>query len=141
LTSLVSPWPFAWWGIDLLGPFPKANGQLKYLVIAIDYSTKWIEAEPLAKITTKNVLLFFQRNILARFGVSALVISDNGTQFTDQKFQNYLRNIGIKQSFTYVEHPQANGLAEAANRVILRGIRRRLETAKTKWAEELHAVL
>jgi hypothetical protein len=56
LTPLVFPWPFAWWGIDLLGPFPKAPGQLKYLVVAIDYSTKWIEAEPLAKITAKNVL-------------------------------------------------------------------------------------
>jgi len=132
LTSLVSPWPFAWWGIDLLGPFPKAAGQLKYLVVAIDYSTKWIEAEPLAKITAKNVLCFFKRNILARFGVPALVISDNGTQFTDQRFQDYLRNIGIKQSFTSVEHPQANGHAEAANRVILRGIHRRLEMAKTK---------
>jgi len=83
LTSLVSAWPFAWWGIDLLGPFPKAAGQLKYLVVAIDYSTKWIEAEPLAKIITKNVLCFFKRNMLARFGVPALVISDNGTQFTD----------------------------------------------------------
>jgi len=85
LTSLVSPWPFAWWGINLLGLFPKAAGQLKYLVVAIDYSTKWIEAEPLAKITVKNVLIFFKRNILARFGVPALVIFDNGTQFTDQK--------------------------------------------------------
>lgn len=141
LTSLVSPWPFTWWGIDLLGPFPKAAGQLKYLVVAIDYSTKWIEAEPLAKITAKNVLRFFKRNILARFGVPTLVISDNGTQFTDQRFQDYLRNIGIKQSFTSVEHPQANGLVEATNRVILRGIRRRLDLAKTQWAEELHAVL
>jgi len=88
LTSLVSPWPFAWWGIDLLGPFPKAAGQLKYLVVAIDYSTKWIEAEPLAKITAKNVLCFFKRNILARFGVPALVVSDNETQFTDQRFQD-----------------------------------------------------
>ena len=140
-TSLVSPWSFAWWGIDLLGPFPKATGQLKYLVVAIDYSTKWIEAEPLAKITANNVLRFFKRNILARFGVPTLVISDNGTQFTDQRFHDYLRNIDIKQSFTFVEHPQANGLAEAANRVILRGIRKRLETAKTKWDEELHAVL
>jgi DNA polymerase IIIc chi subunit len=82
-----------------------------------------------------------KRNILARFGVPTLVISDNGTQFTDQKFQDYLRNIDIKQSFTSVEHPQVNGLAEAANRVILRGIRRRLKTAKTRWAEELHTVL
>jgi len=95
-TSLVSPWPFAWWGIDLLGPFPKAACQLKYLVVAIDYSTKWIEAEPLAKITTKNVPRFFKRNILARFGVPALVISNNGNQFIDQRFENYMRNIGIK---------------------------------------------
>jgi hypothetical protein len=128
-------------GINLLGPFPKASGQLKYLVVAIDYSTKWIEAEPLAKITAKNIPRFFKTNILARFGVLALVISDNGTKFTDQRFQDCLRNIGIKQSFTSVEHPQANGLAEAANRVILRGIQRRLNMAKTQWAEELHAVL
>jgi len=87
------------------------------------------------------MLCFFKRNILARFGVPALMISDNGTRFTDQRFQDYLRNIDIKQSLTSVEHPQANNLAEAANRVILRRIRRRLETAKTKWAKELHAVL
>jgi len=69
------------------------------------------------------------------------MISDNGTQFTDHKFQDYLRKIGIKQSFTSVEHPQANGLAEAANRVILRGIQRRLDASKTCWAEELDTVL
>jgi len=141
LTSLVSPWPLAWWGIDLLEPLPKAAGQLKYLVVAIDYCTKWIEAEPLAKITAKNVLRFFRRNILARFRVPALVISDYGTQFTDQRFQDYLRNIGIKQSFTFVEHPQANGLAKAAKKVILQGIRRRLDAAKTRWAEELNTIL
>jgi len=98
LTSILSPWPFAWWGIDLLGPFPKVVGKLKYLVVAIDYSTNWIETE-----------------------VSALVISDNGTQFTDHKFQYYLRKTGIKQSFTSVEHPQANGLAEATKSVIVVG--------------------
>jgi len=141
LTSLVSPWPFAWRGIDLLGPFPKVVGQVKYLVVAIDYRTKWIKAEPLAKIRTKNVLHFFERNILARFEVSALVVSDNGTQFTDQKYQDYLGNVIIKQSFISLEHPQANGLADAANREILRGIRRRLETVKPRWAEKLHAVL
>jgi len=79
LNSLVSPWTFAWWGIDLLGPFPKATCQLKYLVVAADYSTKWIKVEPLTKITTKNVLCFFERNILVRFGVLTLVILDNRT--------------------------------------------------------------
>jgi DNA polymerase IIIc chi subunit len=120
---------------------PRSRDIMEYLVVVIDYSTKWVEAEPLAKITAKNVLRFFKRNILARFGVPALVISDNGTQFTDQHFQDYLRNIGIKQSFISIEHPQANDLVEAANRVILRGIRSGLDTANTQWAEELHAVL
>jgi len=102
LICVVSSSLFAWWGIDLLGPFPKAVEKIKYLVVAIDYSTKWIEVEPLAKITAKNVLRFFKRNILARFRVLTLVISDNGNQFTDQKFQYYLRNIGIKQSFSFL---------------------------------------
>jgi hypothetical protein len=128
-------------GHQPFGPFPKAAGQLKYLVVAIDYSNKWIKAEPLARIKAENVLCFFKRNILARFGGPTLVISEDGTQFTDQKFQNYLRNIGIQQSFTSVEHPQANGLSEAANRVILREILRRLDKAKTNWAKELHTVL
>jgi len=57
LTSLTSPWSFAWWGIDLLGPFPKAARQLKYFVVSVDYSTKWIEAEPLVKITAKRNIL------------------------------------------------------------------------------------
>ena len=141
LNSLAAPWPFAWWGIDILGPFPKAVGQYKYLVVAVDYSTKWIEAEPLAKITSKNVLRFFKRNILARFGVPALLISDNGTQFTDRNFQDYLEKLNISHSFTSVEHPQTNGQAESANRIVLRGIRRRLDEAKTKWVDELHTVL
>jgi len=65
-----------WWGIDLLGPFHKAVGQLKDLVVTMDYSTKWIEVEALAEITAKNVLCFFKRNVHTRFGVPSHMISD-----------------------------------------------------------------
>ncbi|PNX57698.1 retrotransposon-related protein, partial [Trifolium pratense] len=78
LKMLSSPWPFSWWGMDLLGPFPTAAGQNKYLIVAVDYFTKWIEAEPLANITAFNVLRFFKRNILARFGIPQVVITDKG---------------------------------------------------------------
>nr|KYP44268.1 Gypsy retrotransposon integrase-like protein 1 [Cajanus cajan] len=54
LHSMQSAWPFAWWEMDILGPFPIAKGQLKFLLVGIDYFTKWIEAEPLAKITVAN---------------------------------------------------------------------------------------
>ncbi|PNX58048.1 gag-pol polyprotein, partial [Trifolium pratense] len=141
LKTLSSPWPFSWWGMDLLGPFPTAAGQNKYLIVAVDYFTKWIEAEPLASITTFNVLRFFKRNILARFGIPQVVVTDNGTQFTDKKMREFMARIGTTQHFTSVEHPQTNGQAEAANRVILRGLKRRLDEAKGKWTEELHSVL
>ncbi|MCI04714.1 gag-pol polyprotein, partial [Trifolium medium] len=104
LRSLSSPWPFAWWRMDILGSFPTASGQNKYLIVVVDYFMKWIEAEPLAKISAFNILR-------------------------------------TTQHFTSVEHPQTNGQAEAANRVILRGLKRRLGEAKTKWTEELHSVL
>ncbi|MCH99290.1 gag-pol polyprotein, partial [Trifolium medium] len=65
----------------------------------------------------------------------------NGTQFTDRKFQEFLAKIGTTQNFASVEHPQTNEQAEAANRVILRGLKRRLREPKKKWTEELHSVL
>ncbi|MCI52328.1 gypsy retrotransposon integrase-like protein, partial [Trifolium medium] len=82
LRSLSSPWPFAWWGMDILGSFPTRSGQNKYLIVTVDYFTKWTEAEPLAKISAFNILRLFKRNILARFGVPPAVVTDNGTQFT-----------------------------------------------------------
>lgn len=54
LVPIAGPWPFTPWGIDIVGPFPLGKGQLRFLVVAIDYFTKWVEAEPLAKITEKN---------------------------------------------------------------------------------------
>ncbi|CAJ2667150.1 unnamed protein product [Trifolium pratense] len=137
LKSLSSPWPFAWWGMDLLGPFTKGLYQNRYLIVAVDYFTKWVEAEPLSDITSLRVLRFFKRNVLARFGIPQVVVTDNGTQFTDKDFQAFLVALGTKQHFTSVEHPQTNGQAEAANRVILRGLRRRLDQNKKKWVEEL----
>nr|KYP64356.1 Retrovirus-related Pol polyprotein from transposon 17.6 [Cajanus cajan] len=64
LHHMMSAWPFSQWGMDILGPFPPAKGQLKFLLVAIDYFTKWIEACPLAKITTENVRKFTWKNII-----------------------------------------------------------------------------
>ncbi|GAU28915.1 hypothetical protein TSUD_59270, partial [Trifolium subterraneum] len=141
LKTLISPWPFAWWGMDILEPFPTAARQVKYLIVAVDYFTKCIEAEPLAKIGASHILRFFKRNVLARFGIPQVVVTDNGTQFTNKKFQEFLAAIGTTQHFTSVEHPQTNGQAEAANRVVLRGLRRRMGASKGNWTEELHNVL
>ncbi|XP_019420646.1 PREDICTED: uncharacterized protein LOC109330824 [Lupinus angustifolius] len=99
------------WSMDILGPFPLATGQLKFLIVAIDYFTKWIEAEPLSNIMTTNIQKFTWRNIITRFGIPAVVDIDNETQFYDRKFKELLTGLHIKQHFTSFEHPQKNGQA------------------------------
>nr|KYP40265.1 Pol polyprotein [Cajanus cajan] len=127
--------------MDIFGPFPLAKGQCKFLLVAVDYFTKWIEAEPLATITANNVQKFLWKNVITRFGISHAIITDNGLQFVDQKLNKFLQDLGIKHRFTSVEHPQANGQAEAANKVILSELKKRLGTAKGAWADELPEVL
>ncbi|RDX98169.1 hypothetical protein CR513_18938, partial [Mucuna pruriens] len=100
LHSVISPWLFHKWGVDILGPFPTTPGQINYLIVAVDYFTKWVEAEPIATTRQKELSVF-----------------------------------------TRGKHPQSNGQAEVANKVILRGLRRRLEEAKGRWVEELPQVL
>nr|KYP31045.1 Pol polyprotein [Cajanus cajan] len=127
--------------MDILGPFPPAKGQLKFLLVAIDYFTKWIEACPLAKITTKNIRKFTWKSIICRFGIPHSLITDNGRQFIAQSFENFLRELRIKHLPTSVEHPQTNGQAEAANKMILRELKKQLGNAKGQWADELPSIL
>jgi len=141
LRSIYSPWPFHTRGIDILGPFPLAIRQMKYLIVAIEYFTKWIEAEPVAQITAHKVQHFVWENIVCRFGVPRRFISDNGTQFMSQQLGKLCTEVGIKQVFASVEHPQTNGQVESANRVLLRGLKRRLEKAKGAWAEEVPRIV
>ena len=130
LTPLSAPWPFSQWGIDIVGPFPLATGGRKFLLVAIDYFTKWIEAEPLAKITEAKVKDFIWKFIVCRFGLPRTIISDNGKQFTGFKLIEYCQDLGITQCFTSVGHPQANGEAEVANRILLQGIKTHQDRAK-----------
>ncbi|XP_057742915.1 uncharacterized protein LOC130961187 [Arachis stenosperma] len=139
-TSEVS-WPFHKWGLDILGPFPKAPGQVKYLLVVIDYFSKWIEATPLAKIGADKVRAFLWKNIICRFGIPHAIITDNGRQFTDQSLAGFLQGFEIKHHFSSVEHPQTNGLAEAANKVILMALKKKLGEAKGEWAELIPEIL
>ncbi|XP_052192778.1 uncharacterized protein LOC127801573 [Diospyros lotus] len=141
LTHLASPCPFSRWGVDILGPFPLAAGQNKYLIAAIDYFTKWVEAEPVATITGRRVKQFLWKSIVCRFGIPRVLITDNGTQFEDRSVQEWCRELGIKQHFTSVAHPQANGQVELTNRTILQGLRARVEKADGQWVDELPSIL
>ncbi|XP_057734679.1 uncharacterized protein LOC130950160 [Arachis stenosperma] len=79
--------------------------------------------------------------VITRFGIPEVVISDNGTQFADKKFTEFLNGLGIRQKFSSVEHPRTNGQVESANKVILSGLKKRLDNKKGAWADELASVL
>ncbi|KAK2435873.1 hypothetical protein QL285_020900 [Trifolium repens] len=141
LNTVMSPWPFFMWGVDILGPFPASFGQVKFLLVAVDYFTKWIEAEPVATISSEKVINFYWKKIICRFGLPKFIVSDNGTQFTSEKLVQFCESYGIRNTFVSVEHPQSNGQAESANKVILKAIKRKLERRNKNWAEPLTAIL
>ena len=99
------------------------TNQNKYLIIVVDLFTKWIEAEDFAKITAQNVLFFYKTNILSRFGIPQVIVTDNGTQFTDHPFQESVTKLGTTQHFASVKYPPTNDQAESANKLILRGLK------------------
>ncbi|GKV25716.1 hypothetical protein SLEP1_g35111 [Rubroshorea leprosula] len=141
LTNLVAPWPFAQWGMDLLGPFVKGVGGVTHLIVGVDYFTKWVEARPLSSRTSKKVEDFVFSSIICRYGIPNQIVVDNGTQFNFSSFRDFCSGYGIKLQFTSVYHPESNGMVESINKCILEGIRPRLEQHKAKWADELNNVL
>ena len=106
--SLSSPWPFAMWGMNILGPLPKALGTVKYLLVAIDYFTKWIEARPLREITTNEVEKFTWKHLICKNGLPYAIVTNNDTQFKAQAYKEFLARLGAKHLVTSVEHPQTN---------------------------------
>jgi ribonuclease HI len=141
LTPMTAPWPFAQWGLDIMGPLPVERRQLKFLVVGIDYFTKWVEAEPLATITEKNIRGFVWKAIICRFGIPRTFISDNGRQFDNLPFREFCEELGIHNHYSSPGHPQANGQVEVTNRSLLKMIKTRLEGAKGLWPEELSNIL
>ena len=124
-----------------MGPFPKAVGNKKYLFVCTDYFTKWVEAEPLANIRDVDVKRFIWKNIVTRFKVPNVLISDNGLQFDSKAFWKYCSDLGVKNRYSTPAYPQGNGQAEAVNKVIVNGLKKRLDNAKGRWVEELPHVL
>ena len=81
LVSISSPWPFSTYGIDIVGPLPLGKRQVKFLLVTIDYFTKWVEAKPLAVITKDKIQTFVWKNIVCWFRIPRMIVSHNGHQF------------------------------------------------------------
>ena len=141
LTSVTSPWPFQQWGLDILGPLPIGKGQCKFVIVTVDYFTKWAEAEPLATITEQKIRNFVWRAVICRFGIPRALVSDNGKQFNNTKFKDFCAELGIKNYYSSLAHPQSNGQAEVTIRTLKAALKTKLEDLKGSWVEYLPEVL
>ncbi|XP_019173389.1 PREDICTED: uncharacterized protein LOC109168965 [Ipomoea nil] len=128
-TPISSVIPFSRWGVDLVRALPTGSGKRKYFIVAVDYFTKWVEAERLATITSAHCKHFVYKNILCRFGVPMQLITDNGRQFEGQEFEGFFAEWHITHSRVAVCYPQANGPVENANCTIVGGQKKKLESA------------
>ena len=124
-----------------MGPFSTGVRQLKFLIVGIDYFTKWVEAEALATITKRNIRSFVWRNIICRFRISRELVSDNEKQFDNSTFRDFCSELGIKNHYSSPTHPQANGQVEVTNRSLFKIIKTWLDGAKGIWPDELPSIL
>ncbi|XP_062119082.1 uncharacterized protein LOC133832804 [Humulus lupulus] len=132
---------FAVWGIDLIGSLPTGKGGIKYAIVAVDYFTQWVKAEPLATITSKKTLDFVIKNIVCRYRLLRKIVSDNGLEFDNEVFTDFCQRHGVLKSFSSVAHLQENGQVEAVNKMLKASLKKMLEQAKGAWPMELPRAL
>ncbi|XP_022007808.1 uncharacterized protein LOC110907084 [Helianthus annuus] len=94
MIPVTAAWPFQKWGVDIVGPFSRSSGSAQYLLVAVDYFTKWVEARPFTTISGYNVTRFFWEQIVCRFGLPLYIISDNAKQFAENPFKRWLGQEG-----------------------------------------------
>jgi len=117
IQTIPSSWPFACWGLDMIGPFKPALGHMKFVFVPIDKFSKWIEYMPLVKATSEKAVEFINQ-IIHRFGIPNSIITDLGTKLTSTTFWDFCDDRSIVIKYVSVAHPRANGQVERANGMI-----------------------
>ena len=108
---------FNFWGIDFMGPFPPSDGK-EYILVAVGYVSKWVEAIPTRTNDHREVLRFITRCIFARYGCPRAIINDDGSHFNNSHFRALLKKYEVYHRITTPYHPQANGQVEVSNREV-----------------------
>ncbi|MCO5609072.1 hypothetical protein L7F22_063303 [Adiantum nelumboides] len=131
--AVIANGPFEKWGIDAMGPLPRtANGKL-YILVAIDYMTRWVEAQSIAKVNEKTVSKFVYTHICCRFGTPLEIVSDNGPGFRRGLLTKVCEELKISHRHSTPYYPQSNGLVEKANGIIAGIIRKMVESRPKRW--------
>ena len=131
---------FDLWGIDFMGPFPASYNNL-YILLAVDYVSKWVEAIPTRTNDAKVVAQFLRSNIFSRFRTPRALITDNGTHFCNKVIDKVLQKYGVRHRTSLAYHPQSNGQAEVSNREIKYILEKTVNSSRKDWAKKIDDTL
>ncbi|RDY13551.1 Gypsy retrotransposon integrase-like protein 1, partial [Mucuna pruriens] len=137
LYKLTSPWPFSVWGLDMIGPIePKASNGHRFILAAIDYFTKWVEAASYANVTKSMVIKFIKRDIICSYGVPTRIITDNGANLNNKMMTELFERFKIKHHNSTPYCPNMNEAVEAANKNIKKIVQKMVVTYRD-WHDML----
>ena len=131
---------FDLWGIDFMGPFPASYNNL-YILLAIDYVSKWMEAIPTRTNDAKAMAQFLRSHIFSRFGTPRTLITDNGTHFCNKVIDKVLQKYGVHHRTSLAYHPQSNGQAEVSNREIKYILEKTVNSSRKDWSKKMDDAL
>jgi len=131
---------FDCWGTDFMGQLPSSLSN-EYILVAVEYVSRWVEAIPTQKADSKTVIKFVKKHIFCRFGTPWVLINDGGTHFCNVQLKKVLDHYGVNHRITTTYHPQSNGQAEVSNREIKRILEKTVATSRKDWALKLDEAL
>ena len=128
------------WGMDFMGPFPPSYNNL-YILLAVDYVSKWVEAISTHTNDAKVVAQFLRNHIFSRFGTPRALITYNGTHFYNKMIDKVLQNYGVGHRTSLAYHPQSNGQVEVSNREIKSIMEKTVNSSRKDWYKKIEDAL
>jgi len=142
LKPVVVTGPFQQWGLDFIGKIHQpSNNQHRWILVATDFFTKWIEAIPTRNANHIVIINFLHEHIFSRFGFPKRLVTDNAAAFNDKYLVKLCEDMGVKLMHSKSYYPQGNGLAESSNKSMVRIIKKLLEQNQRSWDSKLKFAL
>jgi hypothetical protein len=138
MNPIIKPWPFRGWGMDMIGKInPPSSKAHQYILAIMDYFTKWVEAIPMKRVTSKDVINFIKEHVIHRFGIPETITIDGGSVFISEELWKFTADVRIKLIRSSPYYAQANGQAEASNQSLIKLIERKIDEHPRHWHEVL----
>jgi hypothetical protein len=131
---IITVGPFTKWGIDYTTCHPPSARGHHYIIVAVDYFTKWVEAMPTFKDDGETTTLFLFNQIIARFDIPKEIVTDHGSHFQNKMMSELTSNLGLRQEHSSPYYPQANGQVEAVNKSLKTILQRTINSGQVKLA-------